>query len=124
MATKKYKETVASVIALAVGAFLLGRAMRRDKEELSGLEDEDFNKEYSTEQAVLNNLKKLVAAKRKIYVYYDWKNGKYTVSTIKLEEGNQFYQIQFVAPGTHIMKTLYPRHVDNWRKTKEITLFQ
>ena len=124
MATKKYKETVASVIALAVGAFLLGRVMRRDKEELSGLEDEDFNKEYSTEQAVLNNLKKLVAAKRKIYVYYDWKNGKYTVSTIKLEEGDQFYQIQFVAPGTHIMKTLYPRHVDNWRKTKEITLFQ
>lgn len=124
MATKKYKETVASVIALAVGAFLLGRVMRRDKEELSGLEDEDFNKEYSTEQAVINNLKKLVAAKRKIYVYYDWKNGKYTVSTIKLEEGNQFYQIQFVAQGTHIMKTLYPRHVDNWRKTKEITLFQ
>ena len=122
MARKK-NETIVSVIALAVGAFLLGRVMRR-RDELSGLEDEDFNKEYSTEQAVINNLKKLVAAKRKIYVYYDWKNGKYTVSTIKLEEGNQFYQIQFVAPGTHIMKTLYPRHVDNWRKTKEITLFQ
>lgn len=121
---KKKNETIVSVIALAVGAFLLGRVMRRDKEELSGLEDEDFNKEYSTEQAVINNLKKLVAAKRKIYVYYDWKNGKYTVSTIKLEEGNQFYQIQFVAQGTHIMETLYPRHVDNWRKIKEITLFQ
>ena len=123
MATKKYKETVASVIALAVGAFLLGRVKRR-RDELSGLEDEDFNKEYSTEQSVINNLKKLVAAKRKIYVYYDWENNKYTVSTTELEEGNQFYQIQFVRPGSHVMNTLVPRHVIAWRQKKEITLYR
>lgn len=36
MATKKYKETVASVIALAVGAFLLGR-MKRRRDELANM---------------------------------------------------------------------------------------
>ena len=123
MAKKKYKETVASVVAVAVGAFLLGRAMRR-RDELSGLEDEDFNKEYSTEQSVINNLKKLVAAKRKIYVYYNWENNKYTVSTTELEEGNQFYQIQFVRHGSHVMNTLVPRHVIAWRQKKEITLYR
>lgn len=41
MATKKYKETVASVIALAVGAFLLGRAMRNKDgtNTMSGVEN-------------------------------------------------------------------------------------
>ena len=120
---KKKNETIVSVIALAVGAFLLGRVMRR-RDELSGLEDEDFNKEYSTEQSVINNLKKLVAAKRKIYVYYNWENNKYTVSTTELEEGNQFYQIQFVRPGSHVMNTLVPRHVIAWRQKKEITLYR
>lgn len=121
MATKKYKETVASVIALAVGAFLLGRVMRRNDETVSG-PDDVFEKKYTSAQSVANNIKKLVAAGNRVYVYYNWNNNKYTVSNIRIPEIDYyFYEIQFVYPGSHYNITA--KIIDNWRKQKENKIY-
>lgn len=117
MATKKYKETVASVIALAVGAFLLGRVKRRTDETVAG--GPSVYKEVKSELAVVNNLKKYVGLFGcHVHVFYNWNTCKYTLSTVRLPDIDYyFYRIQYVYPGSHYLDLLRPYHVENWRKT-------
>ena len=126
-ATKKYKETVASVIALAVGAFLLGRAMRNkdDTDSMSGTDDDKFLKSYQNAGSAANAINKLFRKKSKVYVYYHLKGKKYTVSSIPLKETDWvFEEIKRYIDEVRDDYEVNGNHVDYWRQELEIRLYR
>lgn len=125
-ATKKYKETIASVIALAVGAFLLGRAMRNkdDTDSMSGTDDDKFLKSYQNAGSAANAINKLFRKKSKVYVYYHLKGKKYTVSSIPLKETDWvFEEIERFESEVRDDYEVNGSHVDYWRQRLEMKLY-
>lgn len=101
MATKKYKETVASVIALAVGAFLLGRAMRNKDatSTMSGVEN--------VEEVPITREANKIAKTKPAYIYWDTIKCVYVVEDVLLPDGkNGVYLIHTVGQGQKITKPM------------------
>ena len=127
MATKKYKETVASVIALAVGAFLLGRVMRRDKDGTNALSgpNDNFKQSYQKAGSAANAINKLFRKKSKVYVYYHLKDKKYTVSSTPLDIKDwEFEEIRRYISEVRDDYEVNGNHVDYWRQELEIRLYR
>lgn len=99
MATKKYKETVASVIALAVGAFLLGRAMRNkdSTNTISGVEN--------VEEVPITREANKIAKTKPAYIYWDTIKYVYVVEDFCYPDGNGRYLIRTVNVGQKITKS-------------------
>lgn len=97
----KRNETIVSVIALAVGAFLLGRVMRRNDDNtdtISGFENVD-------EVPVTREANKI--AKTGIaYIYWDTINYVYVVEDFRYPDGNGRYLIHTVRTGQKITKPI------------------
>lgn len=120
----KRNETIVSVIALAVGAFLLGRVMRRNNDSMSGTDDDKFLKSYVLAGAAANAINKLFRKKSNVYVYWHLKGHKYTVSSIPLKETDWvFHEIKRYVGEVRDDYEVNGNHVDYWRQELEIRLY-
>ena len=121
---KKKNETIVSVIALAVGAFLLGRVMRRSSDSMSGTDDDKFLKSYQKAGSAANAINKLFREKSKVYVYYHLKGKRYTVSSIPLKETDWvFEEIERFESEVRDDYEVNGSHVDYWRQRLEMKLY-
>ena len=120
----KEKNNTYLYIGLAAAVLLLFNKKNNGVDRINGADENPYFKVLKTETAVLNNLKKLIECRYRVYVYYNWDDRTYTVSTVILEEKPRFRRIQFVYPGSHWMDLLKPYHIDNWRKLEEEKIYK
>lgn len=120
----KKKNNTYLYVGLAAASLLLFKKKNNGIAGIHGADDKPFIKIFKTEYSVLNCLIKLIGNGRKAYVYYDWENRTYTVSTVLLEERFYFRRIEYLYPGSHIMDLLRPYHINNWRKITEEKMYK
>ena len=96
---KKKNETIVSVIALVVGAFLLGRTMQRNKDgtnTMSGVEN--------VEEVPITREANKIAKTKPAYIYWDTIKYVYVVEDFCYPDGNGRYLIRTVNVGQKITK--------------------
>lgn len=118
----KFGERLASVFFLGLGAFLLGRRIgQKQSDSMLGV-GEPFEKKYKQSSAVAKKINDLVKDGRIIYVYFDFADRFFIVSTNIKEEIGSLYLIQKITPTSHgVLKGF---HVDNWRIKKEDEIYK
>ena len=106
----KKKETIVSVIALAVGASLLGKVMRHNcdtTDSVSGFENEN--------EVLITCKANRIAKTSTAYIYWDTINYVYVVEDFRYPDGNGRYLIYTLQQGNKINKATLLNAYDNFQ---------